>query len=90
LLDTLIKLNLINVIYNTKTIFFSNKIILKTMEKNSKDYEFCIKIALDNAKKRINLLENSDKKSVLDEYKEWFNDGLKKNTVLIIREDPII
>ena len=60
------------------------------MQENSKDYEFCIKIALDNANKRINLLDNLDKKSVLEEYKEWFNDGLNKHTVLLLREDPII
>ena len=60
------------------------------MNKNSKDYELCIKLALDNAKKRINLLDNSDKKSVLDEYKEWIKDGLSKHTVLLLREDPII
>tara|TARA_B100000886_G_scaffold307510_1_gene240577 strand:+ start:185 stop:367 length:183 start_codon:yes stop_codon:yes gene_type:complete len=60
------------------------------MQKNSKDYEFCIKVALDNAKKRINLLDNSDKNSVLQEYKEWINDGLNNHTVLLLREDPII
>ena len=60
------------------------------MQENSKDYEFCINVALDNAKKRINLLDNSDKKCILEEYKEWFNDGLNKNSVLLIREDPII
>ncbi len=60
------------------------------MQENYKDYEFCIKVALDNAKKRINLLDNSDKKSVLDEYKEWIKDGLSKHTVLLLREDPII
>ena len=60
------------------------------MQQNSKDYEFCIKVALDNAKNRINLLDNSDKKSVLDEYKEWINDGLDNHTVLLLREDPII
>ena len=60
------------------------------MKENLKDYEFCIKVALDNAKKRIKILENSDKKSVLDEYKEWINDGLNKHTVLLLREDPII
>ena len=60
------------------------------MQENSKDHQFCIKVALDNAKKRINLLENSDKKSVLDEYREWINDGLNKQTVLLLREDPII
>ena len=60
------------------------------MRENSNDYEFCIKVALDNAKKRINLLDNDDKNSVIDEYKEWINDGLKKHTVLLLREDPII
>ena len=39
------------------------------MQEKSKDYKFCIKLALDNAKKRINLLDNSDKKCVLEEYK---------------------
>ena len=60
------------------------------MKENSKDYEFCINVALDNAKKRINLLEHSDKKCVLEEYKEWIKDGLNKHTVLLLREDPII
>ena len=60
------------------------------MQDNSKDYEFCIKVALDNAKKRIKLLENSNKKCVLEEYKEWINDGLNKHTILLLREDPII
>tara|TARA_B100001029_G_scaffold67913_1_gene55251 strand:+ start:123 stop:305 length:183 start_codon:yes stop_codon:yes gene_type:complete len=60
------------------------------MQENFKDYEFCIKVALDNAKKRIKLLENFDKKCVLEEYKEWINDGLNKHTVLLLREDPII
>ena len=60
------------------------------MKDHSKDYEFCIKVALDNAKKRIDLLDNYDKKSVLDEYREWINDGLNKHTVLLLRDDPII
>ena len=60
------------------------------MQENFKNYEFCIEIALDNAKKRINLLENLDKKSVFEEYKEWIKDGLNKHTVLLLREDPII
>ena len=60
------------------------------MQENSKSYEFCIKIALDNAKKRIDILDKSDKKCVVDEYKEWINDGLNKHTVLLLREDPII
>ena len=60
------------------------------MQENFKDYEFCIRIALDNAIKRINLLEDSNKKSVMEEYKEWLNDGLNKHTVLLLRDDPII
>ena len=60
------------------------------MQENSKDYEICIEEALNNAKKRINLLDNSDKKCVLEEYKEWINDGLNKHSVLLLREDPII
>ena len=60
------------------------------MQENSKDFEICIKVALNNAKKRINLLDNSDKKCVLEEYKEWINDGINKHSVLLLREDPII
>ena len=60
------------------------------MQEKSPDYKFCIKLALDNAKKRINLLSNSDKKCVLEEYKEWIHDGLSKHEVLLLRDDPII
>ena len=60
------------------------------MQENFQDHEYSIKVALNNAKKRINLLDNSDKKCVLEEYKEWINDGLNKHSVLLLREDPII
>ena len=60
------------------------------MQENFKDYEYCIKVALDNAKQRIKVLENSNKKCVLEEYKEWIYDGLNKHSVLLLREDPII
>ena len=60
------------------------------MIQNSNNYEFCIKVAIDNAKKRINLLDDSDKNCVLEEYKEWIMDGLSNHTVLLLREDPII
>ena len=60
------------------------------MQKNSKDCEQSIKEALDNAKKRINLQENFDRKCVLEEYKEWINDGFNNHIVLLLREDPII
>ena len=60
------------------------------MQENNKDYEFCIKIALDNAKKRIKLLDSSDNKCLIEEYKEWINDGISSHTILLLREDPII
>ena len=60
------------------------------MIENSKDHQFCIKVALDNAKKRITLLDDSNKKCVLEEYKEWIKDGLSSDTVLLLRDDPII
>ena len=66
------------------------KIKNKQMQENSKDYEFCIREALDNAKKRIKILESSNRKCVLEEYREWINDGLNSHTVLLLREDPII
>ena len=58
------------------------------MQEKSKDYNFCIKLALDNAKKRINLLDNFDQKCVLEEYKEWINDGLNKHTVCLLYTSP--
>ena len=60
------------------------------MQENSKDFELCIKLVLENAKKRINRLESFDKECVLEEYKEWLNDGLSTHKILILREDPII
>ncbi|WP_032524278.1 hypothetical protein [Prochlorococcus marinus] len=60
------------------------------MQENPKDYEFCIKLSIDNAKKRISLLDNQDSKCVFEEYKEWIQDGLNNHTVLLLREDPII
>ena len=60
------------------------------MLEKSNDCKLSIKLALDNAKNRINLLDNFDKKCVIDEYKEWINDGLNKHTVLLLRDDPII
>ena len=60
------------------------------MKENSNVYKFSIRIALENAKKRINLLEDSNKKCVMEEYREWLNDGLNKHTVLLLRDDPIM
>ena len=60
------------------------------MKENYKDYELCINVALENAKKRISLLDSTDRKCVLEEYKEWIKDGLCNQTILLLREDPII
>ena len=60
------------------------------MTKDSRDYNFCINIAIENAKKRINLLDQMDQKCILEEYKEWINGGFDYQSVLLLREDPII
>ena len=60
------------------------------MIENNNGYEFCIEEAINNAKKRINLLDDSEKKCVLEEYKEWIKDGTSNYTVLLLRDDPII
>ena len=60
------------------------------MQENSKDYKLSIEVALANAKKRISLLDNSNKKCIIEEYKEWIDDGFNKQTILLLREDPII
>ena len=60
------------------------------MKEDSIDYKFCINIAIDNAKKRINLLDKMDQKCILEEYKEWIKDGFDYQSVLLLREDPII
>ena len=60
------------------------------MKEDSLDYKFYINVAIDNAKKRINLLEKSDQKCILEEYKEWLKDGVDYQSILLLREDPII
>ena len=60
------------------------------MKEDSIDYKFCINIAIDNAKKRLNVLEKKDQKCILEEYKEWIKDGFDYQSVLLLREDPII
>ena len=60
------------------------------MKENPNDYKSSIKVALDNAKKRISSLDNFDKKCIIEEYKEWLNDELGQHTILLLREDPII
>ena len=60
------------------------------MKKDSLDYKFCINLAIDNAKKRIDLLEKSDQNCILEEYKEWLKDCVDYQSILLLREDPII
>ena len=60
------------------------------MKKDSLDYKCCINLAIENAKKRIKLLEKRDQKCISEEYKEWLKDGVDYKSILLLREDPII
>ena len=60
------------------------------MKKDSVDIKFCINLAIDNAEKRIKLLEKKDQKCIKEEYKEWINEGFDYQSILLLREDPII
>ena len=60
------------------------------MGQDSKDYRFCINIAIDNAKNRIKLVDEKDKNCLIEEYDEWIKDGFNDQSVLLLREDPII
>ena len=60
------------------------------MKNDPSDYKNSINIAIENAKKRINLLNKSDQQCILEEYKEWIKDDFEYQSVLLLREDPII
>ena len=60
------------------------------MKENSLDIKYCINLAIDNAKKRIKSLEKSDQKCILEEYKEWLKESIDYQSILLLREDPII
>ena len=60
------------------------------MKDDSGDIKFCINLAIDNAEKRIKFLEKSDQKCILEEYKEWLKKSIDYQSILLIREDPII
>ena len=60
------------------------------MKEEIKDYKYCINVAISHAKERINLLDKMDKKCMLEEYKEWIKDEFDYQSVLLLREDPII
>ena len=46
------------------------------MRKDSEDIKFCIDLAIDNAEKRIKLLEKRDQECILEEYKDWLKEGV--------------
>ena len=46
--------------------------------------------AILNALDRILILDELDKVSVFNEYKEWIINDYKKEPILFIREDPFI
>tara|TARA_Y100000746_G_scaffold212173_1_gene203778 strand:- start:256 stop:438 length:183 start_codon:yes stop_codon:yes gene_type:complete len=60
------------------------------MKNNSLDYKFSINLAIENAKKRIKSLDKRDQKCILEEYKEWLKDDVDYQSILLLREDPII
>ena len=60
------------------------------MKKDYVDIKYCINLAIDNAKKRIKLLEKRDQKCILEEYKEWLKESVDYQSILLLREDPII
>ena len=53
------------------------------------DYKYCINLAVENAKKRINLLDKSDRNCLIAEYKEWINEGFNNQSVLLLRRSII-
>ena len=60
------------------------------MKENSLDIKNCINLAIDNAEKRIKSLEKGDQKCILEEYKEWLKESIDYQSILLLREDPII
>ena len=60
------------------------------MKKDSVDIKFSINLAIDNAEKRIKLLEKKDQQCILEEYKEWLKESVDYQSILLLREDPII
>ena len=60
------------------------------MKENSLDIKFCINLAVDNAEKRIKSLEKGDQRCILEEYKEWLKESIDYQSILLLREDPII
>ena len=53
---------------------------------DSREINSSIRIAVDNANKRIDLLSFSDRKCVIEEYKEWINEDINCHEVLFLRK----
>ena len=60
------------------------------MEEDFRDIKFCINLAIDNAENRIKLLKKRDQKCILEEYNEWLKESIDYQSILLLREDPII
>ena len=60
------------------------------MKKDNLDVKSCINLAIENAEKRIKFLDKRDQKCILEEYKEWLKESVDYQSILFIREDPII
>ena len=60
------------------------------MKKDPIDYKTSINLAIENAKQRINLIDKTNQKCILEEYKEWIRNDFDYQSVLLLREDPII
>ena len=57
---------------------------------NTANQNKIVSYAILNALDRILILDELDKVSVFNEYKEWIINDYKKESILFIREDPII
>ena len=57
---------------------------------NSTNQNKITSYAILNALERILILNDIDKESVFNEYKAWIINDYKKESILFIREDPII
>lgn len=60
------------------------------MENKEKGYRYCINLAIKNAKDRMTTLDDLDQKSIQQEYKEWITDEFNYQSILLLRDDPII
>ena len=57
---------------------------------NTTNQNKIVSYAILNAQERILILDELDKESVFNEYKEWIINYYKKEPILFIREDPIL